>query len=108
MFGTSFLFSFFFFFLSLWRMANAQNVPSFPMWLVYPFSTFRSYTPVFNGIICSFPPYQTLALVSNSIQRDGCAVENLKMDTAQVNIKHVSSNLELENKRTFKGIAKIP
>ena len=27
---------------------------------------------------------QALALVSNSIQRDGCAVENLKMDVSQV------------------------
>lgn len=29
--------------------------------------------------------FQALALVSNSIQRDGCAVENLKMDVSQVN-----------------------
>ena len=28
---------------------------------------------------------QALALVSNSIQRDGCAVENLKIDVSQVN-----------------------
>lgn len=35
-----------------------------------------------------FPPFQqALALVSNSIQRDGCAVENLKIDVSQVSTK---------------------